>query len=56
MRHRSSFSWMLTISLELFAIAVIISIVFSKFTSFCKLQRFSLNELGKEVKTILHSS
>ena len=51
MRHRSSFSWMLTISLELIAIAFIISYVFSKFTSFCKLQRFFLNELGKLVKT-----
>ena len=51
MRNRSSFSWMLTISLELFVITVIILTVSSKFTSFCILHRFLLNELANDVKT-----
>ena len=42
---------MLTISLELFVITVIILTVSSKFTSFCILHRFLLNELANDVKT-----
>ena len=42
---------MLIGSLELFDIVVMISLVSSKFTSFCILQRFFLNELARQTKT-----
>ena len=42
---------MLIGSLELLDIEIMISLVSSKFTSFCTLQRFSLNELARQTKT-----
>ena len=51
MRHKSSYSWMSTISLELSVRVITISSMSSRFTSFCRLHHLCFKELANAAET-----